>query len=132
MEKYNENDEIEIRLVHDIADHYFLEWRFKKPRKFLFFRVADKWKKIHYYNPGIFNVDDDPNDDMYWYWRGFRLGNKSDVQEYEKLKSIVRTQKDLFGYYHVKENMEWYSRNLREYRRWVEEVNATIGKLVGK
>lgn len=129
MVKYNENDEIELTLEHNVSYHYFLKWRYKNPRKFLFFNIKDKWKYIHYYTPGIFTVDMDPNDDLYWYWRGFHLDKKSDVQEYEKIKSSIKTKKQLFDYYHVKDNVDLYSRHLHEHNAWVNETNKTVKRL---
>ena len=131
-EKYTENDEIELRLTHNIEDHYWLEWRFKQPRKWWFFKIYDKWKSIHYYSPGIFTPDDDPNDDFFWYWRGFHLGRKSEVQEYEKIKSVIKTKKELFNYFNVKGNTDLYHRHLKAHQEWLDETNATIAKLTGK
>lgn len=85
--KYTETDEIEIRLTHNVADHYFLEWRYKEPRKFLFFSIKDKWKLMSYYNPGVSSVEDDPNDDMYWYWHGFHMGKRNEV--YLTIKGMI-------------------------------------------
>lgn len=129
MKRYNENDEIEISLEHNIGYHYWLKWRYKEPRKFLFFNVMDKWKYIHCYANSIFSVDDDPNDDFYWYWRGFHLDNKSDVQEYEKIKSTIKTKKELFKYYHVEENTGLYLRHLHEHNVWVNEANKAVKRL---
>ena len=129
---YNENDEIEFRLTHNVEDHYWLEWRFKQPREWWFFKIYDKWKSIHYYTPGIFTPDDDPNDDFNWYWRGFHLGRKAEVQEYEKIKSTIKTKKQLFDYYHVKENIDMYYDHLHKHKKWLDETNATIEKLAGK
>ena len=129
---YNENDEIELRLTHNVEDHYWLEWRFKQPREWWFFKIYDKWKSIHYYTPGIFTPDDDPNDDFNWYWRGFHLGRKAEVQEYEKIKSTIKTKKQLFDYYHVKENIDMYYDHLHKHKKWLDETNATIEKLAGK
>ena len=129
---YNENDEIEFRLTHNVEDHYWLEWRFKQPREWWFFKIYDKWKSIHYYTPGIFTPDDDPNDDFNWYWRGFHLGRKADVQEYEKIKSTIKTKKQLFDYYHVKENIDMYYDHLHKHKKWLDETKATIEKLAGK
>lgn len=132
MKRYNENDEIEIRLEHNVGYHYWLKWRYKEPRKFLFFNVKDKWKYIHYYTPGIFSIDDDPNDDLFWYWRGFHLDNKSEAQEYESVRNKIKTKKQLFEYYHVKENTDLYFKNLHEHKVWVDETNETIKKLTKK
>lgn len=129
---YDENDEIEFRLTHNVEDHYWLEWRFKQPREWWFFKIYDKWKSIHYYTPGIFTPDDDPNDDFFWYWRGFHLGRKAEVQEYEKIKSTIKTKKQLFDYYHVKENIDMYYDHLHRHKKWLDETNATIEKLTGK
>lgn len=129
---YNENDEIEFRLTHNVEDHYWLEWRFKQPREWWFFKIYDKWKSIHYYTPGIFTPSDDPNVDFNWYWRGFHLGTKSEVQEYEKIKSTIKTKKQLFDYYHVKENIDMYYDHLHKHKKWLDETNATIEKLAGK
>ena len=126
--KYTETDEIEIRLTHNVADHYFLEWRYKEPRKFLFFNIKDKWKLISYYCPGFSSVDDDPNDDIYWYWRGFHMGKRNEVQEYEKIKRDIKTKKQLFNYFNVSGNIENYYRDLHEHNEWLKETNENIKK----
>lgn len=126
--KYTETDEIEIRLTHNVADHYFLEWRYKEPRKFLFFNIKDKWKLISYYCPGFSGVDDDPNDDIYWYWRGFHMGKRNEVQEYEKIKRDIKTKKQLFNYFNVSGNIENYYRDLHEHNEWLKETNENIKK----
>lgn len=128
--KYTETDEIEIRLTHNVADHYFLQWRFKEPHKFLFFNIEDKWKLISYYNPGVFSADDDPNDDIYWYWRGFHMGKRNEVQEYEKIKRDIKTKKQLFDYFNVSANIENYYRDLHEHNEWLKETNENIKKYV--
>lgn len=128
--KYTETDEIEIRLTHNVADHYFLQWRFKEPRKFLFFNIKDKWKLISYYSPGVSSVDDDPNDGIYWYWRGFHMGKRNEMQEYEKIKRDIKTKKQLFDYFNVSANIENYYHDLHEYNKWLEETNENINKYV--
>ena len=128
--KYNENDEIEFRLVHNVADHYWLQWRFKEPCKFLFFNIKDKWKSLHYYIPGIFTPDDDPNDDFNWYWRGFHMGRENEVQEYDAIREKIKTKKALFDYYRVQDNIDLYHRHLNEHRQWVEKTNRNIDKYV--
>lgn len=128
--KYAETDEIEISLTHNVADHYFLQWRFKEPRKFLFFNIKDKWKLISYYSPGVSGVDDDPNDDFYWYWRGFHMGKQNEVQEYEKIKRDIKTKKQLFDYFNVSANIENYYRDLHEHNKWLKETNENINKYV--
>lgn len=128
--KYTETDEIEIRLTHNVAGHYFLEWRYKEPRKFLFFNIKDKWKLMSYYNPGVSSVDDDPNDDIYWYWRGFHMGKSGEVQEYEKIKRDIKTKKQLFDYFNVSANIENYYRDLHEHNKWLKETNENIKKYV--
>ena len=128
--KYTETDEIEIRLTHNVADHYFLQWRFKEPRKFLFFNIKDKWKLISYYSPGVSSVDDDPNDGIYWYWRGFHMEKRNEMQEYEKIKRDIKTKKQLFDYFNVSANIENYYHDLHEYNKWLEETNENINKYV--
>lgn len=131
MKNYTENDEIELKLDHDIADHYWLKWRYSEPRKFLFIKFYDDWKRIAYYTNTIgFTPDEDPNDDLNWYWRGFSLGEKYQVQEYESLKKKIRTKKELFDYFHVKENMDLYAKHLHEHKLWVDNTNSTIKRLV--
>ena len=125
---YDENDEIEFRLTHNVSDHYWLEWRYKEPRKFWFFKKYDKWKSLRYYTPGIFIAKDDPDDDFNWYWRGFHLGKKSEVQEYESIRKTIRTKKQLFDYYNVKGNLDRYYKDVEAHKKWVEEVNRNIQK----
>lgn len=128
MKRYNENDEIEFRLIHNVADHYWLQWRFKEPRKFMFFNIKDKWKGMRYYTPGIFNADDNPNDDIYWYWRGFHMGERNEVQEYDSIKKTIKTKKALFDYFQVKENIDLYYNHLHQHKLWVDETNKNIEK----
>lgn len=127
--KYTETDEIEIRLTHNVVDHYFLEWRYKEPRKFLFFNIKDKWKLISRYM-GVSRVDDDPNDDIYWDWRGFHMGKRGEVQEYEKIKRDIKTKKQLFDYFNVSVNIENYYRDLHEHNKWLKETKENINKYV--
>lgn len=126
--KYTETDEIEIRLTHNVVDHYFLQWRFKEPRKFLFFNIKDRWKAISYYNPGISSPSDDPSDDLRWYWRGFHMGKRNEVQEYEKIKRDIKTKKQLFDYFNISANIENYHRDLEEHKKWLKETNENIKK----
>lgn len=126
--RYDENDEIELRLTHNVSDHYWLEWRFKRSRKFLCFKIRDKWKAIHYYTPGIFTPDEDPSREFSWYWRGFHLGKKNEVQEYEYIKENIHTKKQLYDYYHVKENIDRYYRDVETHKKWLEETNRNIKK----
>ena len=126
---YNENDEIELRLTHNVADHYWLEWRFKEPGRFLFFKKYDKWKSIRYYCPGIYTADEDPDRDFNWYWRGFHLGNKHEVQEYEHLKEIIHTKKELYKYYNVQGNIDKYYRDKEAHQKWLEEYNDAVNRL---
>lgn len=125
--RYQDTDEIELRLEHNVADHYWLQWRFKEPRKFLFFNIYDKWKTIHYYT-GVYGPDDDPNDDMYWYWRGFHLGKNSEVQEYEHIKETIKTKAALFKYFNVKNNIDRYYNDLHKHKLWLDELNGNIKK----
>ena len=127
---YKDTDEIELRLYPNISDHYWLEWRFKEPRKFLFFKINDKWKSIRYYSPGIFTPDDDPNREYNWYWRGFHMGRNGEVEEYDNLIKKVKTKEDLYKHFHVKENLELYERHLKEHNKWLEETNKNIEKYV--
>ena len=129
---YDENDEIELRLTHNVEDHYWLEWRFKQPREWWFFKIYDKWKSIYYYLGSARKPDSDPNDDHFWYWRGFHLGKKSDVQEYEKIKKTIKTKKELFDYFNVVANIDTYYRDLHDHHEWLKETNAAIEKLTGK
>ena len=128
---YTENDEIELRLTHNVSTHYWLEWRFKKPKgRFLWFDIHDKWKSIPYYTPGIFTPDMDPDSEYNWYWRGFDLGKKHDVQEYDGLRDKIRTKKQLFDHFNVDGNTEKYNRDLERHRAWLNEVNENIKRLV--
>ena len=127
--RYTENDEVELRLTHYVSDCYILEWRFKEPRKWWFFKIYDKWKSISYYQTALFTPDNNPDDDFYWFWRSFNLGRKSEVQEYERLKERVKTKKDLYSYFRVKENMDIYYHHLDQHRKWLEDYNATIDRL---
>lgn len=127
---YEDNDNIEFRLVHNVADHYWLEWRFKEPRKFLCFKIRDKWKAIHYYTPGIFTPDDDPNREFSWYWRGFHLGKQSEVREYEYIKANIKTKAQLYEYFHVEENLARYENDLEKHNKWLMELNDNIKKHV--
>lgn len=127
---YKDTDEIELRLFHNVLDHYWLEWRFKEPRKFLFFKINDKWKSIRYYSPGIFTPDEDPNREYSWYWRGFHMGIRGEVEEYDSLVKKVKTKEDLYKYFRVKENLELYERHLEEHNKWLEETNKNIEKYV--
>lgn len=127
---YNDTDEIEFRLVHNVADHYWLEWRFKEPGKFLWFKIRDKWKSLYYYTPGIFTPDENPDRYSSWYWRGFHLGRENEVREYEHIKANIKTKAQLYEYYHVKENMELYERHLEEHNKWLSKLNNNIEKHV--
>lgn len=128
---YNDTDEIEFRLVHNVADHYWLRWRFKEPGKFLWFKTRDKWKYLRYYIPSsIFTPVENPDRDICWYWRGFHLGKENEVREYEYIKANIKTKAQLYKYYRVKENMELYERHVEEYNKWLSELNNNIKKHV--
>ena len=125
---YKETDKIEYRLEHNVGDHYFLQWRFVEPQKFLFFNIHDKWKHVQYYSPGIFSPNDDPNDDIYWYFRGFHLGSDEEANEYAYIKNNITTKKGLFVYYDVKENTDLYFKNLHEHKKWCDKLERNVEK----
>lgn len=127
---YTENDEIELRLVHYVQAYYNLEWRFKESRKFLCFKLKDKWRTLCVYSNSLYSPEDDPNDDFYWSNVYFNMGRKSDVQEYECLKNKVRTKKDLFDYYQVQNKVNLYYDHMKQHRKWIEETNNNIKKFV--
>ena len=127
---YNENDEIEIRLSPYVKDYYILEWRFKEPRKWLFFNKYDKWKNLYLYSPNAFMTkEDNPDTRFYWNYVLFNLGKNHEVQEYEKIKDTVKTKKDLYGYFKVKELLEQYYHHLEEYNNWRAETSNTVERL---
>lgn len=130
MKHYTENDEIEIRLVHTVGAYYDLEWRYKKPHKFLFFNIKDNWKILPYYSPAAFSPDDDPDSEFYWPSVFFNLGKKSDVDEYERLKKTVKTKKDLYSFFHIQEKLEVYKRHMEEHDEWLEMLEGNIAKHV--
>ena len=124
---YKDTDEIELRLKYNIADHYWLEWRYKEPRKFLWFTIKDRWKMLPYYT-GTHGPDDNPNEDLFWYWRGFHLGRDPEVEEFEHVKGMVKTKKDLDRYYGVQGNYAWYENDLKVHRKWLKKLNDNIEK----
>ena len=127
---YTENDEIELRLTHNVSTYYWLEWRYKAPKwTFLWFKKRDRWKTIAHYLPGFFTPDKDPGDEFNWYWHDFNLGKRGDVQEYERLKGKVKTKKQLYDYYHVADNIELYYQHLEQHKEWLAETNSTIKRL---
>lgn len=131
MKHYTENDEIELRLVNCAGAYYDLEWRYKKPHKFLFFNVKDGWKILPYYDTNIyFSADEDPDSDLRWHNIIFNLGKKSDVDEYEKLKKTVKTKKDLYNFFHIQEKLEVYKRHQEEHDEWLEMLEGNIAKHV--
>ena len=128
--EYSENDEIEISLSHYVKDCYLLVWRFKEPRKWWFFKKYDKWKVLHLYRPSAFMTkEDDPDDSFYWDYVKFNLGKNHKVQEYEKVKSTVKTKKDLYDYFKVEYSMESYRHQLEEYTKWRMETDNTVERL---
>ena len=86
---YNENDEIEISLRYFAGDFYELIWRFKECKKFLWFKIHDKWKCLNRYESFGVNGYRDPRDDLNWRTVKFDLGRESDVQRYESIKGKV-------------------------------------------
>ena len=58
---YNENDEVEIRLKYYVNHTFVLEWRFKEPGRFLFFKVPDKWRRIVLYDNPYFSPNENPD-----------------------------------------------------------------------
>lgn len=128
--EYDENDEIEIGLSYYVHDCYLLVWRFKEPRKWLFFKRHDKWKNLYLYRPHAFMMkNDDPGDSFYWNYVMFDLGKNHEVQEYEKVKSTVKTKKDLYDYFKVEYSMESYRHQLEEYTKWRMETDNTVERL---
>ena len=128
--EYNENDQIEFKLEHNVGDHYWLLWRFKEPRKFLFFKIRDKWKMLSYYCPGFFAPEDNPDRDFSWYWRGFRLGKNSEVSEYEWIKNNIKTEKQIRNYYHMDENLALYEKHKKMHQEWLNNLSDNIKKHV--
>ena len=128
--KYTENDEIEVRLVQYVPPYYDLQWRFKEPRKFLCFNIKQGWRTLCIYSNSGFTPGDDPNDDYFWHNVYFNMGRKSDVQEYENLKGRIKTKKDLFDYYRVRDRVNLYFDHMKEHRKWEEELNNNIKKHV--
>lgn len=119
--KYTESDEIEIRLERLNRTKYVLLWRFKEPRKFLFFKIKHDWRTLSLYSMSEFDPQEDPNDDHYWHDVCFDAHKKDDVQEYERVKSRIKTKKDLYDYYSVRDRTNLYFDHLKEHRKWVKE-----------
>ncbi len=126
---YNDNDEVEIRLKYYVNHTFVLEWRFKEPGRFLFFKVPDKWRRILLYDNPRFSPYEDPDKDIYWSYVFFNLGWDSEVQKYERLKEKVKTKKELDNYFHVKEKMSLYQEHKKRHQEWVEKTNKTIDRL---
>ena len=114
-QKYTENDEIELNLVHYAGPWYYLQWRYKKTHKFLWFDVHDQWKTLTYYKNNWINLCDDPRDEFYWDSPSFDLTRDSNAQEYEALKKRLKTKKDLWDYYSINHRTERYLQDLKAY-----------------
>ena len=74
--------------------------------------------------------NEDPNESFYWEYVTFDLGNRGDVQEYEKIKGSVRTKKELYDYFKVGYSMENYLRHLEDYTKWRAETDKEIMRLI--
>ena len=127
---YTENSQIEFRLTHNVSDHYWLEWRFKEPKKIWIFKKYDKWKGIHYYIQGTFTPKDDPDREFAWYWRGFHLGRQKDVEEYDYIINNIKTKKELYKYFRVEDNIKKYLEHLEEHKKWLKAYSSNIEKYV--
>ena len=128
--KYDENDQIEIKLGEYGIAFYELLWRYKEPRKFLWFDIKDKWKALMQYDPrGYRRHSEDPNDDILWKNVTFNLGRESDVQAFKLLKSKIKTKRDLYNFYNVYHSLEKYERDLADYAKFKEELKNNVREL---
>lgn len=122
MKKYNENDKIEIYFERTGGYNYKLQWRYKEPKKFLWFEIQDKWKGIMYYTNDIDVAPyREPNEPMYWRYHGFNLLDEASKKEYDWIKENIKTKKELFDYFKVQENITKYYKDLHEYNEFLKK-----------
>lgn len=127
--EYTEYDGIELRLVHYAGPYYELQWRYREPHKFLCFNIKDKWKSINLYT-WTSDPEDNPYDWLYWSKVTFNLGNKSEAQEYESLRSRIKTKKALFDYYNVESRLARFHEDVKRYEEWAETLKVNAKKYV--
>lgn len=129
--QHTENDEVELTLIHHVGDYYNLAWRYVGYKKFLWFKIYDKWKSLYLYKqyPQDPATGHDPRDDFNWHNVSFNLGNDAQVQHYEAVKKRVKTKKDLWKEFQVDHNWERFQKDLRTYRAYCDKVNERIDRL---
>ena len=127
---YNENDEIEISLRYFAGDFYELIWRFKECKKFLWFKMHDKWKCLNRYESFGDNGYRDPRDDLNWHTVKFDLGRESDVQHYESIKAKVKTKRELYDVFNVDQTNEKFHRDMDKYYEYRARVQRHVDELV--
>lgn len=128
--KRTDDDQIEINLQQYGITWYELIWRYKEPRKFLWFNIKDRWKVLMQYDPrGYRRRDDDPNDDFYWENVCFNLGRESDVQAFKSLKNKIKTKRDLYNFYNIYHSWEKYERDLADYAKFKEEFKNNVKEI---
>lgn len=129
--KYTENDEIELGLTG--CEPYFeLVWRFKKCRKFLFFKIHDKWHKLRIYCADTYIKNWDPDGYYFYYNICFNLDQNRDIAEYTDLKNKIITKKDLWDYYRIDARNKLYEEHKQKYNEYKHFLEENIKKLVLK
>lgn len=128
--KRTDDDQIEISLQQYGIVWYELVWRYKEPRKFLWFNIKDRWKVLKQYDPrGYRRRDDDPNDDFYWHNVVFNVGRESDVQAFKSLKNKIKTKRDLYNFYNIYHLWEKYEKDLADYAKFKEEFKNNVKEI---
>ena len=129
--QHTEHDEVELTLIHYVGDYYNLAWRYVGYKKFLWFKIYDKWKTLYLYKqyPQDPSRGHDPRDDFNWDNVSFNLGNDAQVQHYEAVKKRVKTKKDLWKEFQVDHNWERFQKDLRTYRAYCDKVSERIDRL---
>ena len=125
-----DDDQIEITLGAYGIVLYELLWRYKEPRKFLWFNIKDRWKTLTRYDPiGGRRHSEDPNNDIFLENVTFNLGRESDVQAFKSLKNKIKTKRDLYNFYNVYYLQGKYEKDLADYKKFKEELKNNIKEL---
>ena len=116
---------IEIQLSHDVAEYYYLRWRYKCVAKIFGISIPGRWHYPLKYEPVLFQGD---NPDGLFRWSNiiFNLKNKDHVQRYARLKDSIKTKVDLWKEFDLKRGYDRYERNLEAYYRHLDEYDQNI------
>lgn len=119
---------IEIQLSHDVAQYYYLRWRYKCVAKIFGISIPGRWHYPLDYHPVII-AGDNPDGILQWFNITFDLKDENDVQRYARIKDSIKTKADLWKEFDLKRKYDRYERDLEAYHRHLDEYDQNIKRI---